>query len=341
MPKLQAKRLCAVHWFEPFGSVQYQDLCSKPVIMNSYNVSRYVFWDQEPLQQHLFSKFADQFLTNFFKGPRHLIVSEINSDDVDSLCNTYGFTPHYYFFHGWAALDWYRGYNRSFLIKPASDRIISHSIMSPNRIIGGQRQHRVELMYHLLKNNVSNGLISFPARCPVEGTEPHHMIDYPDAPDVFQAAELPLNFDNETDHPMHSCWLSLFEESAKSLCMVVTETVFRGRRHHLTEKTFKPIAMAMPFILVSTAGSLKYLRSYGFQTFDGIWNEDYDLEIDDDKRMKKIVKLIVELDQMGAAQRQDLFTKALPIVEHNYQHFYNGGFEQILWHELTNMLDKM
>jgi hypothetical protein len=137
---------------------------------------------------------------------------------------------------------------------------------------------------------------------------------------------------------MHSCWLSLFDESADSLLYLVTETVAAGRRHHITEKTFKPIAMGMPFVVVSTAGSLNYLRKYGFQTFDSLWDESYDTETDDHVRIEKIANLLRDLDSMSVAQRQELFEQAYPIIEHNWNHFYNGGFEHLLWQELQDML---
>ena len=58
---------------------------------------------------------------------------------------------------------------------------------------------------------------------------------------MFQSVNLPLCFQGETDHPMHSCWLSLFDEAADSLVYVPTETVYFGNRIHITEKTFKAI----------------------------------------------------------------------------------------------------
>ena len=99
--------------------------------------------------------------------------------------------------------------------------------------------------------------------------------------------------------------------------------------------------MQMPFVLVSTAGSLNYLRSYGFKTFDSIWDESYDSEIDDDKRLVMIADLLKRLDSMSTQQRQDLYTAAMPIVQHNYNHFYNGAFESTLWTELTGMIDNI
>jgi imidazoleglycerol phosphate dehydratase HisB len=155
---------------------------------------------------------------------------------------------------------------------------------------------------------------------------------------VFAAQQLPINFEGETDHPMHSCWLSLFDEAADSLLYLVTETVATGRRHHITEKTFKPIAMGMPFVIVGTKGSLKYLRSYGFRTFEGIWDESYD-DAEDDVRIQRIASLLRSLDELSVEAKQDLFDQARPIIEHNWNHFYGGGFEAVLWQELKDMLD--
>jgi hypothetical protein len=161
---------------------------------------------------------------------------------------------------------------------------------------------------------------------------------YPDIQDVFAAQALPINFEGETDHPMHSCWLSLFDEAADSLLYLVTETVADGRRHHLTEKTFKPIALGMPFVLVSTQGSLEYLRSYGFKTFGHLWDEGYDTIEDPHERIQAISRLLKNLCSLSVAERVSLFHHAIPTINHNWNHFYNGGFESVLWTELQNML---
>jgi len=140
---------------------------------------------------------------------------------------------------------------------------------------------------------------------------------------------------------MSSCWLDQFDLCAESMIYHVSETVFFGRRQHLTEKTFKPIAMGMPFVLSAPAGSLAYLRSYGFKTFDSVWNESYDLMTDDLKRVLCLTALIYKLDQQTEQQKNEMFKKCIPIIEHNWNHFYNGGFEKILWAQLTTMLHNL
>ena len=305
------------------------------------------FFDQEPIHLNIHTATFDEVLrrNGDIKGARGAIcTSERDSDNVDALCARYGWKSYYYFFHGWAALDWYRGYDKTFLIKPIDQRKPTKTFLAPNRIIAGERKHRLEMLYHIFKLGMTDNHISCPAVCPVENisivdaAQPL-LAQYPDIQDVFRAQQLPINFAGETDHPMHSCWLSLFDQAADSMLYLVTETVASGRRHHITEKTFKPIAMGMPFVLVGTKGSLKYLRSYGFKTFGSFWDESYD-EIEDDKeRIEAIARTLKQLEELGPEYRNAIFHSASDIVKHNWNHFYNGGFEQILWTELQEMLN--
>jgi len=308
------------------------------------------FFDQEPIHLSIHTATFDEIryvrnpdLHQKFKNIGAICTSEKNSDNVEYICKKYNWRSYYYFFHGWAALDWYRGYNRTFLIPSLEQRQIEKTFVAPNRIVAGERLHRLEILYHIFKNKLTDNHISCPSVCPAEGigiveAASRLQSKYPDIVDVFTSQQLPINFAGETDHPMHSCWLSLFNESAESLLYLVTETVASGRRLHLTEKTFKPIALGMPFIIVGTQGSLKYLREYGFQTFNGIWDESYD-DAEDDVRTQHIASLLRSLDELPNSAKQDLFEQCVPVIEHNWNHFYNGGFEAVLWKELTGMLD--
>ena len=317
------------------------------------------FFDQEPIHLSIHIPTFDEvshtrnadidedFVLHKLKKKQvgYILTSERDSENVEHVCEKYKWNSLYYFFHGWAALDWYRGYNRTFLIKPWTERKITKTFIAPNRIIAGERQHRLEMLYHIFKNELIDNHISCPDVCPAEDISIYQAIrplatKYPDIETVFANAALPLHFKGETDHPMHSCWLSLFDESAESLLYLVTETVATGRRHHLTEKTFKPIAMGMPFIIVGTRGSLEYLRSYGFRTFEGIWDESYD-QAEDSVRIQRIASLLRSLDELSPAGKQDLFAMAQEVIEHNWNHFYNGGFESVLWNELNAMLNSI
>ena len=306
-----------------------------------------LFFDQEPVHLNIhtatFDKVKNVMNPDLPLAAGSIVTSERDSDNVEFLCSKYGWKAYYYFFHGWASLDWYRGYDKTFLIKPIEQRAPTKTFIAPNRIIAGERRHRLEMLYHIFKNGMTDNHISCPAVCPVEqisivdAAKPLLSV-YPDIQDVFRAQQLPINFEGETDHPMHSCWLSLFDQAADSLLYLVTETVADGRRHHITEKTFKPIALGMPFVLVATAGSLEYLRSYGFKTFGHIWDESYDTIADPHQRIAAVASLLKTLCDLSTEERIALFHLCLETIEHNWNHFYGGGFEKILWDELQSML---
>jgi hypothetical protein len=305
--------------------------------------------DQEPIHFDLHKPLFDdvklrtnditQDGNNTIKG--HVIVSE-KGEFVDELTRIYGWKSHYYFYHGWACKDWFRGYDKTFLIPRARDRAPTKTFHSPNRIIAGKRDHRVLFLYNVFRHGLENNWISAPRVCAYEKVDISVIASkynniYPDIEQVFNNAKLPILFPGEDEQYMTSCWLTNFDEAADSLVYVPTETVYFGQRLHITEKTFKAIALEMPFVLVAPAGSLEYMRSYGFQTFDGIFDESYDLETDDIKRVEKVTKLLKDLDNLSVKERQQIHRACMPIVEHNFEHFYGPGLEKILWTELMEM----
>lgn len=308
----------------------------------------YVFFhDQEPVHMDLHKPLFDDVVRrnkDIGNKPRgHVVVSELG-ESVEQLVNAYGWKSHYYFYHGWACQDWFRGYDKTFLIPRARDRAPTRTFISPNRIVAGKRDHRVLFLYNVFKQKLDHNWISAPRVCSYENVDISAIANkycntYPDIEQVFNSADLPRLFPGEETQQMTSCWLTNFAEAADSLVYVPTETVYFGRRLHITEKTFKAIALEMPFVLMAPAGSLEYMRSYGFRTFADVFDESYDSETDDIKRAERVVQLLKDLDNMSAAERQRIHRSCLPAVEHNYTHFYNGGLTDVLWKELTGMLN--
>jgi hypothetical protein len=304
--------------------------------------------DQEPVHLDLHKQlFLDVVRRNDdirAKPPGHIVVSE-KGEYVEQLSQQYGWKTHYYFFHGWACQDWFRGYDKTFLIPRARNRRPTRTFISPNRIVAGKRDHRVLFLYNVFKQDLEHNWISAPRTCVYENIDISVVASkynniYPDIEQVFEQAILPRLFPGEEIQEMASCWLTNFDEAADSLVYVPTETVFFGRRLHITEKTFKAIALEMPFVLMAPAGSLAYMRQYGFKTFSNVFDESYDEETDDILRVEKVTKLLKELEDLGIQQRQHIHQACLEIVEHNFNHFYNGGLTKILWQELMGMLDE-
>jgi len=346
----------SLFYHDPFGYSDPDSIFCRSFTSLEEETSFIYFFDQEPLILDYHSKTFDsvdqrnsrynQEILTIDRKPGIIVTSESNSDTIDYICKQRNLQPFYYFFHGWAALDWYRGYNRTFLITPWTERSIRKTFFSANRIIGGLRQHRVLMLYHFAKLNLMDNWISASAVCPAENMPigdiaMHYQNRYPDIVQVINDLPLPRLFPGEDTARMSSCWLDQFDPCAESLIYHVTETVYTGRRLQLTEKSFKPIALGMPFILSATAGSLAYLRSYGFQTFGEFWDESYDLETDDFVRAEKIAAVLKQLDDLSADEKQKLFQACWPVIEHNWNWFYHGGLESVLWPELTEMLDSI
>lgn len=330
----------SIHWFDPFGSTSFDDIHSFPVVTgnDSRPDQRILFWDQEPFHRDRLEACIPLFRKMYWWGDRHIIVtSEYNSEDVQWVYDTYGLESSYYFFHGWAALDWYRGYNRTYLMQPFAERTPTTTFLCPNNIIGGRRKHRLELLSELVNRElVYTNLVSFPERCPYENQT---VIELCQEYNIDMAAvDLPLKIDNGTDYHSGSHAINMWGLANRSLLHVVTETVYYGRKQHITEKTFKPIVMQQPFVIVSCQGSLEYMRRYGFKTFGDLWDESYD-DTSDEYRILKIGKLLADLDSLSVAEKTTLQKHLIPIVEHNYNWFYSREFEQLLWSELQAMIN--
>lgn len=351
---------CAVGTHYPFGTSSPESL-QVNYVGDFTDVNFIYFLDQEPIQRNVqndtfklvkksmmgnYNSIDDLLTLNPNKKKFAMVTSELNSMDVAQLQSYFGGKQFYYFFHGWAALDWFRGYDKTWLIQDPYKRNITKTFFSPNRIIGGARDHRVAMLYWFEKLGLMHNHISAPKICPVENTD---IVDigarmsgpYPDIVHVLKDMQLPRMFAKEDTQIMSSYYLSNFNECAESMIYHVTETVAAGYKQHFTEKIFKPICMRMPFVLTGTAGALKYLQGYGFQTFASVWDESYDLIDDDYQRYEAVAQLLKQIDLLNTNEKEDIFTKCLPIIQHNYQHFYGGTFEGILWNELKGMLKSL
>ncbi len=336
-------------WFDPFGTTGIENLqTSNKLYTNDHNYI--LFFDQEPIDidrhEKVFSHVKEHYVS-FAPEKSIIVTSEFNSKNVNNICNIFNWQSRYYFFHGWAALDWFRGYNHSYLMTQPADRKIKQTFLCPMRIIGGQRSHRVIMMSLLVRYGLHHNHISFPRHCPVENKDWGEIAYslksiYPDIAEPFHAQKVenlfPKKFKNEHNHPMTSYTLDLFEEATESLCYLVSETIADGERCHLTEKTFKPICLGMPFLILSSQHSLKYLKTYGFRTFDKFWDESYDEEPNLILRAEKIAKVLHSLDRLTNKQKNELWQELVPTVIHNFNHFYNGAFEKTLKEELDLLL---
>ena len=76
---------------------------------------------------------------------------------------------------------------------------------------------------------------------------------------------------------------------------LVTETVFHNPYSFRTEKIWKPIAMAHPWIVVANAGFYRDMRNIGFKTFNSIIDESFDSIENDLDRITRIAQVVEDL----------------------------------------------
>jgi hypothetical protein len=119
---------------------------------------------------------------------------------------------------------------------------------------------------------------------------------------------------------------------------VVTETIYDYPYSFRTEKIWKPMMMAHPFVIAANRGYLRDLRSAGFRTFDHVVDEGYDLVDDAEQRIDRIVACVADIVAQGAgafweATRAECEHNQALLVE------YNRGQREALPRVLQQYLD--
>ena len=127
-----------------------------------------------------------------------------------------------------------------------------------------------------------------------------------------------------------------------NLLYIVTESIFNycvpfrdnGMTRDVSEKTWKPIGLKMPYIIIGQPFGLKRLRELGYKTFHTLWNEDYDNILDERLRMKAIVDLVISLSKRE--DFKEMVESCRDIVEHNFQLFQLRSPEQEMIKEVAS-----
>ena len=128
----------------------------------------------------------------------------------------------------------------------------------------------------------------------------------------------------------------------ESACHVVIETLFDADGSggaFLTEKTFKPIRHAQPFVIVGCAGSLAALRDLGYNTFDHVIDPTYDTVANNTERWLCLRETLRELT---ARPQSTWLPDCQASAEHNQQLFLSGKHTRLnsllerIYHDTQN-----
>ena len=331
--------------FSPFGTTSLHNLQEGYGLIPNYvskNFNLTLFYDQEPLVESFFYKLikSEFYSFKFFK----ILANSEHSDLKKKICRDQRFYDWYYFFHGFAALDWYR----DFQFYSSNEHSFSKVFMSLNRSVIADRSYRLLLVSNLIsKNLLPYGHVSLILKDHGLGTWQDELVDphskLPENSKEFiknTISQLTNSLTvDQIDPPGHAsadCGYHAYRLNCSAFWHIVSETIFYEKKLHLTEKIFKPIVSRRPFILVAAPGNLQYLKSYGFKTFDKWIDESYDYETDNELRLFKITDEIEKLTKLSKSQQLEMFSDMQEILEYNFQHFFNTFKEIIVKELLTN-----
>lgn len=301
-------------------------------------------YDQEPIWQ---PDLGHQYESTQYTWSSRLIKILANSERSalkKQLCKDRYMLDWYFFYHGFAALDWFR--DTKFI---ADTTDIETPFLSLNHLVTGPRAYRLDLVSLLLERGIANrGVVSLHtnrSQIEAELANEHSYLSYQSKKRIIHTMlgrqDLPWLVDQNTVDSTSSarCGQQEYALWQKSLFQIVNETVFYASKLHLTEKIFKPIVASRAFILVGAPGNLAYLRSYGFRTFDAWIDESYDSIEDPEKRLDAIASEIKKLSMLSSKQIQNLYRDMQHVLAYNKQHFFTN-FRQLIVNELVDNFEQ-
>lgn len=333
-------------YFYPFGTtnnLSTDEFMTDESWLPSWDSHVLFHFDQEPIYPSDDLTIMDATNVNWHRRIRILANSEISQLKKD-ICRRYQLLDWYFFYHGFAALDWYR--DARYI---NSDHEISNAYLSYNHNVMGNRSYRMALTARLAERDLLGlGSVSFHAdykNCIDELSARYNDFSDRDKELVIKhlvdARIQPMKVDHEHIDASFSARFGFHEYRSRqrSLIHLVNETIFYDQKHHLTEKIFQPIVCLRPFILVSSAGALAYLKSYGFQTFDRWIDESYDDIQDNSQRLDAIVDQVDRLANLSLNELKHMHHDMKETLAFNKNHFFNG-FKDIIVNELVDNFDR-
>lgn len=296
-------------------------------------------YEQEPI----IDATLGQAYYNVFPGYKklHILANSEHSQAKKKLLAEHQMADWYFFYHGLAVLDWFRD-----AIYITSDIKPNVVFLSLNNLTDHNKSYRIQFTAQLWRIGVlDKGRISLNTtvdRCNDILQDATGQLSAQGRDLIRQwigsGPQLPITAD--CVHPDGSLsarfglrdmrlWQSAFIH-------VVNESVFFYEKLHLTEKIFKPIVAHRPFLLLAAPGNLEYLRGYGFHTFGQWIDESYDQEPDHDKRLAMVANEVKRLCSMSPSALQDMLAEMQPVLDHNWQHLFLGGFRRQIVDELVD-----
>jgi hypothetical protein len=255
-----------------------------------------------------------------YEVPIILVHSEQRSSNLQRY-QSCDFIPVYWWCHALLARDWFRYAE----VDPSlEDKQTKKDFLIYNRAWSGTREYRLKFAEMLIENNLYNTcLMGF-------NSDDHgNYKNYQFANQAFQINRYDLeNYFHLNTFPSTASADYVGSDYRSTEIEVVLETLFDDDRLQLTEKILRPIACGQPFMLVSTHGSLSYLRDYGFETFGNLIDEHYDTIVDPAKRLEAVINEMKRIADLSSQEKLKLYADMRIIAQRNKELFFSQQWQQ-------------
>lgn len=181
---------------------------------------------------------------------------------------------------------------------------------------GKDKPSRKLITSYVAGTALQDSVISY--REPVENTKTknEYVKVYGDYKKQTKSGLLYLQQPNDLLAPVNTLMQNVF-------CRIVTETNFERPYQNFSEKTVDTIRLGKPFVLVAPYRTLTLLKELGFKTFDKWWDESYDTQINPEKRLRKIIKVIDKISNLSYTELNQMYEDMQPVLEHNLTNLNN------------------
>ena len=177
------------------------------------------------------------------------------------------------------------------------------------------RYHRVELLNEIISNN----LLQYGYNTWLGGRTQQYKGEIPES--IIKG-----KFDVLDVAPMANRYSFLdnfqpYEYIGSSFLSLITETHTCSNKLFITEKTWRPIIIQHPFIILGNPGTLQKLKDMGFITFSQWIDETYDYDLSLSERIKIIIQELTKLSQLGDNKLKDIRKEMESVCKYNYDLF--------------------
>ena len=134
-------------------------------------------------------------------------------------------------------------------------------------------------------------------------------------------------------------WILDHNYYQQTFCSVISETSLDADKPNFSEKTFRAICHGHPFIIIGSRYSLKFLREFGLDTYDDIFDNSYDTIADPWARLTAVFKTIDQISNKDITEL-DKIKKDLHARRIKNRDVYHTLYNKLLL-KTNNLLDEL